>query len=129
MEGGAALRAGKFRCLTARGRARYARMGVCNPASDQRERRFANRAVARNGIQRPNVGPALMEGGRRFAPENFAAWRREKLQAIPYPYLVRVIFARHSATYRASSSVFCFPKEIRIVPRARLSGAPIAFRT
>ena len=29
---------------------------VCNPASDQRERRSPNRAAARNGIQRPNVG-------------------------------------------------------------------------
>ena len=31
-------------------------MGVSNPASDQRERRYTNRAEARNGIQRPNVG-------------------------------------------------------------------------
>ena len=39
---------------------------VCNPVSDQRERRFDNRAGARNGIQRPNAGPQAK--ARRLPP-------------------------------------------------------------
>ena len=47
------------------------RMGVRNPASDQRERRLGNRAVARIGMKRPNVGPPpLWRSGRRFARDN-----------------------------------------------------------
>ena len=39
---------------------------VCNPVSDQRERRFDNRAGARNGIQRPSGGPQAK--ARRLPP-------------------------------------------------------------
>ena len=46
---GGALRAIKFSRLAS------LRL-VCNPVSDQRERRFDNRAGARNGIQRPRRG-------------------------------------------------------------------------
>ena len=61
--------------------------GGCNSASDQRERRLGNRALARTGIQRPNVGPPTKAGGfpptygvggGAFAPRKspFGRWSR-----------------------------------------------------
>ena len=58
--------------ITVTRRLRTARTRVCNLASDQRERRFVNRAVARTGIQRPNVGARWAMG----APAARLGWLR-----------------------------------------------------
>ncbi len=70
--GGAMRRKNRARFASPLGSSRN--FGVSRTVSDQRERGFGNRAVARTGIQRPNVGPPTYGvGGGAFAPENFAA--------------------------------------------------------
>ena len=80
MERGARVRAENFAAYRREGHAAR-EWRVCNTVSDQRERRFTNRAGARNGIQRPNVG-ALKRWTKEPTGENVGKGAKENARRL-----------------------------------------------